>query len=57
MSLPPFITGVHELLNLGERKRSRREWLLVKDEGCLLSKLRESHNSVLNHSAMERNAT
>ena len=39
MSLPPFITGVHELLNLGERKRSRREWILVKDEGCLLSKL------------------
>lgn len=43
MTLLPFTAEVHELLNLGGRKSNRREWLLVKDEGCLLSKLLESH--------------
>lgn len=43
MTLLPFTAEVHELLNLGGRKSNRREWLLMKDEGCLLSKLLESH--------------
>lgn len=46
----PLTTWVRKLLSSGEIKRSQRAGLLMKDEGCLLSKLLgENHNFILSY--------
>lgn len=48
MTLPLLTSWVNKLLSLGEKRRSQREWPVMKDEGSLLSKPLGRSNFILN---------